>query len=141
MSTNAMGRPTPRAFADQFVNAMATSDMAHIAASIHPSVRAYITNASGGSDEVTGREALLERLPDFASMADSFNARITQSHEVDDRTVLTMVEIRAQRLGRSLHNFAGILLRLSGDGRLIEYRMVEALPEESDRFWSATTGP
>ena len=70
-------------------------------------------------------------------MADSFRATVTQAHEIDDRTVLCMVEIRAERLGASLHNFAGILIRLSEEGRMTEYRMVEALPEESDRFWSA----
>jgi hypothetical protein len=48
-----------------------------------------------------------------------------------------MVEIRAERLGRSLHNFAAILVRLSDERKMIEYRMVEALPLESDRFWSA----
>jgi hypothetical protein len=62
---------------------------------------------------------------------------VTQVHEIDDRTVLFMIEIRAERLGRALHNFAGILIRLSTEGKMIEYRMVEALPAESDRFWSA----
>jgi hypothetical protein len=70
-------------------------------------------------------------------MADSFEAVTTQVHEIDDRSVLAMVEIHARRKGRSLHNFAGILIRLSQEGRMTEYRMVEALPEESDRFWSA----
>jgi hypothetical protein len=70
-------------------------------------------------------------------MADSFQATVTQVHEIDDRTVLFMVEIKAERLGRSLHNFAGILIRLTDDGKMAEYRMVEALPAESDRFWSA----
>jgi hypothetical protein len=48
-----------------------------------------------------------------------------------------MVEIDAQRLGRTLHNFAGIFCRLSERGRMTEYRMVEARPAESDRFWGA----
>lgn len=48
-----------------------------------------------------------------------------------------MIEIRTERLGRSLHNSAGILIRLSARGKMTEYRMVEALPAESDRFWSA----
>jgi hypothetical protein len=69
-------------------------------------------------------------------MADSFRATITQVHELDTSSALFMVEIRAERKGRSLHNFAGILIRLSEAGRMVEYRMVEALPQESDRFWS-----
>lgn len=112
--------------------------MATVRASFDPQVRAFITNAEGGTDLVEGGEALGRRFPDFAAMADSFHATVTQVHEIDDRTVLFMIEIRAERLGRSLHNFAGIFLRLSAEGKTTEYRMVEALPAESQRFWSAT---
>lgn len=132
-----MPQESPADFARRFVAAMEASDMATIAASFDPDVRAYITNAQGGTDLVEGAEALTPRFPDFADMADSFRATVTQAHEIDDATVLFMVEIRAERKGRSLHNFAGIYLRLSADGRMAEYRMVEALPAESDAFWSA----
>ena len=110
--------------------------METVRSSFAPDVRAFITNASGGTDLVEGSEALARRFPDFAAMADSFQATVTQTHEIDDRSVLFMVEIKAERLGRSLHNFAGILIRLT-EGKMSEYRMVEALPAESDRFWSA----
>lgn len=132
-----MPRESPAQFVHRFVAAMEASDMATIAASFDPGVRAYITNAQGGTDLVEGGQALAPRFPDFAGMADSFRATVTQVHEIDDATVLFMVEIRAERKGRSLHNFAGIYLRLSPDGRMTEYRMVEALPAESDAFWSA----
>jgi hypothetical protein len=128
---------SPAAFVLHFVRAMECSDMATVRASFDPHVRAYITNAEGGTDLVEGSEALGQRFPDFGAMADSFHATVTQLHEIDDRTVLFMVEIRAERLGRSLHNFAGILVRLSAAGKMAEYRMVEALPAESERFWSA----
>jgi SnoaL-like domain len=127
----------PGAFVERFLAAMATSDMAAIAASVDPQVRAFITNATGGTDHVEGRGPFLQRFPDFASMADSFEAVATQVHEIDGRSVLAMVEIHAERKGATLHNFAGVLIRLSDEGRMTEYRMVEALPEESDRFWSA----
>jgi hypothetical protein len=116
---------------------MESSDMDTVVASFDPEVRAYVTNAQGDTDLVEGSEALGKRFPDFAAMADSFRVKVTQVHEIDDRTVLFMVEIRAERLGRSLHNFAGMLVHLSAEGRMTEYRMVEALPTESDRFWSA----
>jgi hypothetical protein len=115
---------------------MESSDMETIAASFDPEVRAYVTNAQGGTDLVVGSEDLQERFPDFGAMADEFRATVTQVHEIDQQTVLFMVEIHAKRNGRSLHNFAGIFVRLSESGRMVEYRMVEALPEESDRFWS-----
>jgi hypothetical protein len=132
-----MAPESPAAFARRFVQAMDDSDMATVRSSFAPDVLAFITNASGGTDLLEGSEALGQRFPDFAAMADSFQATVTQVHEIDDRTVLFMVEIKAERLGRSLHNFAGILIRLTNDGKMAEYRMVEALPAESDRFWSA----
>src|ERR1700761_456312 len=128
---------SPAAFARRFVRAMEESDMDAVRASFAPDVRAYITNASGGTDLVTGSDALGQRFPDFTAMADSFHVVVTQVHEIDDRTVLFMIEIHAARLGRTLHNFAGIFVRLSSEGQMTEYRMVEALPAESDAFWSA----
>ncbi|HVT42188.1 MAG TPA: nuclear transport factor 2 family protein [Acidimicrobiales bacterium] len=132
-----MPGPTPTEFIHRFVAAMEASDMATVTSSFAPDVRAYITNAQGGTDLVEGSAALAPRFPDFAAMADSFQATVTQVHEIDDATVLFMVEIHAERKGRSLHNFAGIFLRLSPEGLMTEYRMVEALPAESDAFWSA----
>ncbi len=49
--------------------------------------------------------------------------------------VLVMVEVHAERSGRSLHNFAAHVLRVEG-GRITEWRMVDAKPAESDRFWA-----
>jgi ketosteroid isomerase-like protein len=48
---------------------------------------------------------------------------------------MTMVEIRADRAGRQLHNFAAFLARVSG-GRIAELWMVEAEPASSDEFWA-----
>ena len=111
--------------------------MATVAELFDPDLQAYVTNAQGGTDLVVGRDQMLARFPDFASMAESFQATVTQIHEIDARTVLFMVKIEARRLGMTLHNFAGIHVRLSENGRMTEYRMVEALPAESDRFWAA----
>ena len=59
---------------------------------------------------------------------------MTQVLAVDDQRVLAMVEIRAERDGRTLHNHAGFLLELRrGIARLW---MVDALPEYSAEFWS-----
>ena len=55
--------------------------------------------------------------------------------EVEPGCVLVMVEVHAQR-GRSvLHNFSGQLATVTG-ANLSELWMVEALPAESDAFWS-----
>jgi len=49
--------------------------------------------------------------------------------------VLLMVEIRAERDGRRLHNFAAHVLRVD-EGHVAEWRMADAKPAESDQFWS-----
>jgi ketosteroid isomerase-like protein len=47
-----------------------------------------------------------------------------------------MLEVHAARAGRALHNFSGQLLTVR-DGAITELWMVDALPAESDAFWSA----
>jgi hypothetical protein len=60
---------------------------------------------------------------------------VTQALEVDDRRVLAMIEIRAERDDRGLHNHAGCLLELGGSS-ISRMWMVDALPEYSAEFWS-----
>jgi hypothetical protein len=54
--------------------------------------------------------------------------------EIEPGRVLVMVEVHAQRDGRTLHNFSGQLATVV-DGKLSEIWMVDALPAESDDFW------
>ncbi len=54
-----------------------------------------------------------------------FSVELTRPRvPVDPDCVLTMVEIRAERGGRSLHNYAAHLLRVA-NGRITEWRMVD----------------
>ncbi len=65
-----------------------------------------------------------------------FSVVLTQQPVVvDPDRIMMMVEVRARRGDRSLHNFAAHLLRVKGD-RITSIRMVEAKPAESDEFWS-----
>jgi len=54
--------------------------------------------------------------------------------EIEPGRVLVMVEVHAQRAGRTLHNFSCQLATVV-DGKLSEIWMVDALPAESDDFW------
>jgi ketosteroid isomerase-like protein len=97
---------------------------------------AYITNANGGMDRVAGREAHLSRIEAMNLPSAQFSVELTQPPViVDPDRVLVMVEIRARRKAKSLHNFAAHLLRVA-DGRITDWRMVDAKPAESDAFWS-----
>lgn len=97
---------------------------------------AYITTSDGGSHKVTGRDEYLGRLAAMDLASAQFTANLTQPPlMIDSATVLLMVEIRAAKAGRTLHNFAGHLLRVT-DGTISHWWMVDAKPAESDQFWS-----
>ena len=57
-----------------------------------------------------------------------FSAAVTQVVTVAPAQVLAMVEIKAERNGRTLHNHAAFLARYDTDDRIAELWMVDALP-------------
>ena len=65
-----------------------------------------------------------------------FRVDVTQAVAVRPDLAMVMVEINAARGGRTLHNHPAHLFFLR-DGLVAEWWMVEALPAESDAFWSA----
>jgi hypothetical protein len=66
-----------------------------------------------------------------------FGVELTQPPiEVGPDRVLLMVEVHAERGGRTLHNFAGHLPRIDGEW-IAEWWMVDAKPAESDTFWAS----
>ena len=65
----------------------------------------------------------------------SFSIEVTQSVSVRPELAMVMVEVHAARRGRTLHNHAAHSLFVR-DARVHEWWMVEALPAESDAFWS-----
>ena len=124
------------AIAERFLGAFSAADFEGMRALLAEDLLAYITNAEGGVDRVEGRDAYLGRIEAMDLPSARFSVEPTQPPvAVDADLVLVMVEVRAERGGRSLHNFAAHLLRIY-DGRISEWRMVDAKPAESDEFWS-----
>jgi hypothetical protein len=115
------------------IEAYAAGDRDTMAAALAESLVAYVTNADGGVDEVRGASAYMARVPGGDA---EYSATVTQTVSVSSSQVLAMVEIRATRKGRELHNHAGFLARFDADGRIDELWMVDALPAYSDEFWS-----
>ena len=64
-----------------------------------------------------------------------FHIEVTQMVRVSDVQALRWWRSRAERNGRSLHNFSSFLARTDAD-RIAELWMVEALPAYSAEFWS-----
>jgi ketosteroid isomerase-like protein len=123
----------PEQRAREFFDAYGRGDFDAVRAALDPDLVSYVTNAEGGADVVSGRDEYMARLPDLHAAGGSIG--VTQVLAVDDRWVLAMVEIRAERDGRELHNHAGFLLELSNAG-VARMWMVDALPEYSAEFWS-----
>jgi ketosteroid isomerase-like protein len=123
----------PEQRAREFFEAYGRGDLDAVRAALDPELVSYVTNAEGGADAVNGRDAYMERLPDLHAAGGKIG--VPQVLAVDDRWVLAMVEIRAERDGRELHNHAGFLLELSDSG-IVRMWMVDALPEYSAEFWS-----
>lgn len=124
------------AIAKRFLAAFSVADFAAMRELLAEDLVAGITNSDGGIDEIRGRDEYLARIEAMDLPAVSFRVEPTQAPvEVGEDLVLVMVEVRAERDGRSLHNFAAHLLRVAG-GRITEWQMVEAKPAESDAFWA-----
>ena len=126
----------PTVIARRFLAAFSAADFESMREALAPDLVAYVTNAEGGVDRIEGRDGYLGRIEAMNLPSARFSVELTQPPiPVDPDQVLIMVEVRAQRAGRSLHNFAAHLLRIVS-GQITEWRMVDAKPAESDEFWS-----
>ncbi len=119
----------------ELIDAFCGGDMARMRALLSDDLRAYITNRDGGVDEV-GADEYVRRVEAMDLASADFQIAITQVVNPRPNMVLMMVEVRAGRHGRALHNHATHCL-FTDDGRVTEWWMVEALPEESDAFWAS----
>jgi ketosteroid isomerase-like protein len=126
----------PNQVARSLIEAFSAADFDAMRALLADDLRAYVTNADGGIDEVVGADAYLARVEAMDLPSARFSVSVTQMVAPSSKQVMVMVEVRAARGGRSLHNHAAHLLSVR-DGRIGEWRMVEALPADSDAFWSA----
>src|SRR5690349_25154261 len=103
---------------------------------LDPSLVAWVTDAEGEAQRVSGADAYLDRIAAMNLPAVSYRVAPTQSPvALEDDLVLVMVEVQAERGDRRLHNFAAHVLRVRDD-RVTEWRMADARPAESDRFWA-----
>jgi hypothetical protein len=99
-------------------------------------VATSLLQALGVAEPVTGAEAYLARMAEMNLPAVNYRVSPTQSPvAIEENLVLLMVELHAQRDDRRLENDAAHVLRVA-DGRVTEWRMADAKPAESDRFWA-----
>ena len=121
--------------ARQLVDAFCAVDIHRMRALLADDLKAYVTNPEGGVDEV-GADEYVERVARMDLPTAQFTLDVTQAVEPRPDMVLAMVEISASRGDRTLHNHATHCFFVR-DGLVAEWWMVEALPAESDAFWSS----
>src|SRR3990167_3416710 len=117
-----------------FVHAFAQTDYEKLEKLLAVDVISYVTNAQGGVNMLKGRDALIQSIQavDYKSVKPDIS--ITQLLKINENQGMVMVEIKAQRKGKTLHNFAAHLINTKQD-LISEIRIVEALPAYSDEFW------
>jgi ketosteroid isomerase-like protein len=123
--------------AERFIAAFSAADFGTMRELLAPDLVAWVTDADGAMQRLEGRDDYLGRVEAMDLPAARFSVELTQAPvTVDDDKILLMVEVRAERGGRKLHNFAGHLLRIDGE-QIAEWWMADAKPAESDTFWAS----
>ncbi len=123
--------------AERFITAFSAADFGTMRELLAADLVAWVTGADGAMTRLEGRDSYLGRIEAMDLPAAKFSVELTQAPVgVDSDRVLLMVEVHAERGGRTLHNFAGHLLRIDGE-RIAEWWMVDAKPAESDAFWAS----
>ncbi|MBX9786104.1 MAG: nuclear transport factor 2 family protein [Alphaproteobacteria bacterium] len=117
-----------------FVKAFEKADVAQLTALMAEDVVNYVTNREGGVDKVLGREPYLKRVKAMEVATAHLRLAVPQILTIKPGQVLLMVEVRAERSGKILHNFSAFLMEIK-DNQIRQTWMVEALPEKSDDFW------
>ena len=120
--------------ARELIEAFSAADTRRMRSLLADDLRAYITNRDGGVDQV-GAEEYLRRVAAMDLPSAQLTLAITQAVAPRPEMVIAMVEVNASRGGRTLHNHAAHCLFVR-DGLVAEWWMVEALPAESEAFWS-----
>ena len=124
----------PDTVVQSFINAFDAADLDGIAGCLSENLVAEVPQKDDSTIELHGRAAYMANIEALDIPTIRPSAKVTQIARVGLDQVLVMVEIRAKRKGRVLHNHAAYLMTVA-EGRIARIWMVEALPEESDSFW------
>ena len=125
----------PVGVVEAFLAAFNAGDLDALRACLAEDAVASVTGPDGEPVEMTGADGYVAAVTAMNLPAVDYSVTLTQAPVVVDDSVLVMVEVRARRGERALHNYAAHLLRVI-DGRISRLTMVEAKPADSDEFWT-----
>jgi len=117
-----------------FVGAFGSGDLDALAALLSHDFVGHVTTADGNVRAVD-RDGYVASVRAMDVLSANLRLEVPNVVEIEPGRILAMVEVHADRHGRTLHNFSGQLATVR-DGTISELWMVDALPEESDRFWA-----
>lgn len=118
----------------EFIHAVEVANYQKMQQIMTKNVRSFITNAEAGVSLLKGRDAFIQNIQALNIETVKPKIKITQLTTIKNKQVMVMVEIKARRKKRSLHNYATYLL-IFANGLIKELHMVEAFPAYSDEFW------
>ena len=121
---------------EEFFHSFETGSREAMQNTLAENLKSYITNAEGGVFLLNGRDVFIDNIEALDVKTVKPEVNITQMTRINQNQTMTMIEIKAKRKGKSLHNFAAFLFTFE-DGLINEIRMVEALPAYSDEFWKS----
>jgi ketosteroid isomerase-like protein len=123
-----------RAVVLHFVRAFEAGDIDGLGELLAGDFVGHVTTGDAGMRTVD-RDAYLDSVRAMDVPTAHLELEVPNMVEVGGDRVLVMVVVRARRGSKTLHNWSGQLATVA-DGKLRELWMVEALPAESDAFWS-----
>ncbi|GAA1920680.1 hypothetical protein GCM10009775_11520 [Microbacterium aoyamense] len=124
--------------AERFIAAFNAGDFAGLRALLDDGLTAFVTTDDGQESQLQGGDAYVDSLRQMLTSAPvEYEISLTQRPvAIDDHQVLIMIEVRAARRGRTLHNYSSQLFTIER-GVITTIRMTDAKPAESSEFWSA----
>jgi|SaaInlStandDraft_2_1057019.scaffolds.fasta_scaffold314457_1 hypothetical protein len=117
-----------------FIQAYAKGDTVKLKSMLSDKLEFYVTNAQGQVDLLNGSNSFIQNVIDIGVKSVSPTIKIKQITSIRKNQVMCMVEVKAERKNKKLHNFAAFLIHIL-QNEITEVRMVEALPKKSDEFW------
>lgn len=118
-----------------FVEAFGRGDLDALGRLLADDFVGHVTTADGDT-RAADRAAYLASVEAMDVGSAGLRLHVPDIVEVEAGRVLVLVEVHAARRGRTLHNFSGQLVGVRA-GRVVDLWMTDALPRESDEFWSA----
>ncbi|WP_030143726.1 nuclear transport factor 2 family protein [Mycetocola saprophilus] len=119
----------------RYEDALATGDMAALAAALHPAVVWHQPGANPLSGDHVGPDAVLALLGGFMERSQGTFALQTQTRMVNGDTVATTVAFSAQRPGRTDLGMNGVDVFRIADDRIAEIWLFSTDQEAEDAFW------